>query len=59
MTSKIYNGIILNGVKYEVVEAPDGYESICERCALQELCDEANFDPCELFEGEVQFRVRR
>lgn len=59
MANRIENGIILNGVKYEAIEAPFGYESVCDRCALQNLCDESNFDPCELFEGEIQFRIRR
>lgn len=60
MASKIENGMILNGVKYEAVETQSGDDAtICEHCALSELCDEANFDPCGLFEGIVHFRVRR
>ena len=59
MAEKIYNGIILNGAKYEAVEANNCDDSICEHCALVELCDEVNIDPCEMFEGVVQFRLRR
>ena len=59
MANKILNGLILNGVKYEAVEAQSDNATICEHCALSELCDEANFDPCGLFEGIVHFRVRR
>ena len=59
MAGKIFNGIILNGAKYEAVEANNCDDSICEHCALVELCDEVNIDPCGLFEGVVQFRLRR
>lgn len=59
MAGKIYNGIILNGVKYEAVKVSTYDDSMCEHCALQEFCDAANFDPCELFEGMVHFRYRR
>ena len=59
MANKILNGLILNGVKYEAVEARNDDDTICEHCALSEECDEANFDPCGLFEGIVHFRVRR
>lgn len=59
MVKHIENWIILNGVKYEAVEAQSDDATICEHCALSELCDEANFDPCGLFEGIVHFRIRR
>ena len=59
MANRIDNGIILNGVKYEAVEMRNDDDTACERCALSELCDEANFDPCELFDGIVNFRIRR
>ena len=59
MANKIENGIILNGIKYEAVEAQSDDATICEHCALSELCDEANFDPFGLFEGIVHFRMRR
>ena len=59
MANKIENGIILNGVKYEAVEAQSDDATICEQCALSELCEETNFDPCGLFEGIVHFRFRR
>lgn len=59
MAGKIYNGIILNGVKYEAVEVINDDDSICEHCGLSELCDGLNFSPCEMFEGVVRFRVRR
>lgn len=59
MAEKIYNGIIHNGIKYEAVEVPISCDCICDGCALQELCDASNFDPCELFEGDVHFRLRR
>ena len=59
MANKILNGLILNGVKYEAVEARNDDATICEHCALSELCEEANFDPCGLFEGIVNFRIRR
>lgn len=52
------NGIILNGVKYEAVEARNDDATICEHCALSELCEETNFDPCGLFNGIVHFRFR-
>lgn len=59
MANKIENGIILNGVKYEAVEAQSDDATICEHCALSELCEETNFDPCGLFNGIVHFRFRR
>ena len=59
MANRIDNGIILNGVKYEAVDVLNDDESICEHCALVELCDAANFDPCGLFDGVVHFRIRR
>ena len=59
MAGRVENGIILNGVKYEAVEAQSDDAMICEHRALSELCDEANFDPCGLFEGIVNFRIRR
>lgn len=59
MASKIYNGIILNGVKYEAVEVLNDDGSSCERCGLSELCDGLNFSPCEMFDGIVRFRMRR
>lgn len=58
MANKIENGIILNGVKYEAVETRSDDATICEHCALSELYDEANFDPCGLFNGIVHFRFR-
>lgn len=58
MAGKIENGIILNGVKYEAVETQSDGATMCDHCALSELCDEVNFDPCGLFEGIVHFRVR-
>ena len=59
MAGRGENGIILNGVKYEAVEARNDDATICEHCALSELCEETNFDPCGLFDGIVNFRVRR
>ena len=59
MAGRVENGIILNGIKYEAVETRSDDATICEHCALSELCDEANFDPCGLFEGVVHFRLRR
>ena len=59
MAGKIYNGIILNGVKYEAVEVLNDDDSICEHCGLSELCYGLNFSPCEMFEGVVHFRIRR
>lgn len=59
MAGKIYNGIILNGVKYETVEVLNDDDSACEHCGLSELCDSLNFSPCEMFEGVVRFRMRR
>lgn len=58
MANKILNGLILNGVKYEAVEARNDDAMICEHRALSELCEETNFDPCGLFEGIVHFRFR-
>lgn len=58
MANKIENGIILNGIKYEAVEAQSDDATICEHCALSELCEETNFDPCGLFNGIVHFRFR-
>lgn len=56
MAEKNYNGIILNGIRYEAVDST-GY---CEDCELAELCDEFdNINPCDLFEGNVEFRIRR
>ena len=59
MASRIETGIILNGTEYEAVETRSDDATIREHCALSELCDEANFDPCGLFEGVVHFRIRR
>lgn len=59
MSNKIYNGIIHNGIKHEAVEIVDINSDICEKCSLQELCDEVGFQPCELFEGDIHFRLRR
>lgn len=59
MTGKIFNGIILNGVKYEAVETLKDDVSICEHCALSELCDGLDFDPCAMFDGISHFRIRR
>ena len=56
---QIYNGIILNGVKYEAVKARNDDDTICEHCALSEECDKAEFDICALFDGAVHFRIRR
>ena len=59
MAGNIYNGIIINGVKYEAVEVLNDDDSIFEHCGLSELCDGLNFSPCEMFEGVVHFRIRR
>ena len=59
MAGRVENGIILNGIKYEAVEARNDDATICEHRALSELCEETNFDPCGLFEGIVHFRIRR
>ena len=59
MAGRVENGIILNVIKYEAVEAQSDDATICEQCALSELCEETNFDPCGLFEGIVHFRFRR
>jgi hypothetical protein len=59
MAGKIYNGIIINGAKYEAVEVLNDDDSACEHCGLSELCDSLNFSPCEMFEGVVRFRIRR
>ena len=37
--SKMQNGIIINGVEYELIEDRDDDE--CERCALSEICHDA------------------
>lgn len=58
MAGKIYNGIILNGTKYEAVEVLND-DIACEHCGLLELCDSLDFSPCEMFEGMVRFRIRR
>lgn len=59
MAGRVENGIILNGIKYEAVETLRDDDTICEHCALSELCDEANFDICALFDGVIHFRIRR
>lgn len=59
MASRIENGIILNGIKYEAVVARNDDDTICEHCALSKECGKANFDICALFDGVIHFRIRR
>lgn len=59
MAGMFCNGIIINGVKYEAVKPSSACECVCDGCALRPLCDDSDFDPCALFGGEVNFRVRR
>ena len=54
-------GIIINGVKYELIADDDTCTS-CERCALDFLCDsmEDNFYPiCKLLGGNIYHSFKK
>lgn len=53
---KMYNGIVLNGYKYESVDVPEDCASICENCDLEEFCRSKRSDPCDLFPGSTNFK---
>lgn len=53
---EMYNGIVLNGCKYESVEVPEECASVCENCDLEEFCMSNKLDLCDLFPGYTNFR---
>lgn len=51
------NGIIINGVEYELIEDRDDGE--CERCALNEICHDARKEViCNPIFGDLSIRHR-
>lgn len=55
--SKMKNGIIINGVEYELIE--DREDDECERCALSEICHDARKEViCNPIFGDLSIRHR-
>lgn len=54
----MFNGLVLNGEKYESVDVSEDSASICDTCDLQDFCFDCNFDPCDLFKGLTNFRYK-
>lgn len=54
---KMQNGIIINGVEYELIE--DREDDECERCALSEICHDARKEViCNPIFGDLSIRHR-
>lgn len=55
--SKMQNGIIINGVEYELIE--DREDDECERCALNEICHDARKEViCDPIFGDLSISHR-
>lgn len=57
-SKSMFNGLVLNGEKYEAVDVSEDSASICDTCDLQDFCFDCNFDPCDLFKGLTNFRYK-
>ena len=57
LKTKMQNGIIINGVEYELIE--DREDDECERCALSDICHDARKEViCNPIFGDLSIRHR-